>query len=133
MQDVDHDVAQDDDQEEGSMHIEEPPSAHTETATCSSNDENRVIVNENNVIDILNQYNPSITDNQNEDDESQFQDNLLDFSDELLVDDSDMYADENAIFLPEEVADEVEDETAKLFKESDQEGEKPEPQLYAGT
>lgn len=40
-----------------------------------------------------------------------------------------MYADENAIFLPEE----YEDETAKLFKESDQEGEKPEPQLYAGT
>lgn len=32
-----------------------------------------------------------------------------------------MYADENAIFLPEEVADQVEDETAKLFKESDQE------------
>lgn len=67
--------------------IEEPPSAHDETATCSSNDENRVIINENNVIDILNQYNPSITDNQNEDDEIQFQDNLLDFSDELLIDD----------------------------------------------
>lgn len=78
-----------------------------------------VIINENNVIDILNLYNQSITDNKNEDDESQFQGSLLDFSDEFLKDDSDMYADENAIFLPEEVADEVEDETANLFKESD--------------
>lgn len=75
----------------------------------------------------MNQYKPSITDDQNQDDECQYQDNLLDFYD------LDTYADENAIFLPEEVADEVEDETAKLFKDCDQEGDKPEPQLYAGT
>lgn len=82
----------------------------------------------------MNQYNPSITDDQNQDDECQYRDNLLDFSDELLkTDNLDTYADENAIFLPEEVADKVEDDTAKLFKDCDQVGDKPEPQLYAGT
>lgn len=62
----------------------------------------------NNVIDnILNQYNTSIID-----DDCKYQDNLLDFSDELL---KTADSDENAIFLPEEVTDEVEDKTANLF------------------
>lgn len=60
-------------------------------------------------------YNPFITDDQNEDVKCQYQDNILNLSDELLITaDSDTYPDENAIFLPEEVADEVEDKTAKL-------------------